>query len=1387
MTKLLAESGAELSHEELLDALWLAGRLPRGAGSLARAAERSEAARPDAPLPHPGKPDTADPDSPSAEPRRPPRSEHPLLASAQGRHAAGDGAVVPSPAHPVGVPDHHSLGPGRLRLEKSLRPLRQRFPDRRRHALDVPRTVTAMAETGVPETVTRPLRTRWLTLALVVDDGISMVLWQRLAADIRALMERAGSFRDVRVYGLDTRGGTPSLRSSPYSRRSRPESPKALCDPTGNTLVLVVSDGVGQGWRDGGMRRVMDGWARSGPTAIVHALPARLWAGTGITARPWQVTTRSRGGPTRAWHVTDPDLPPELVTFDSVPVPVLAPTPAAVGDWARLIAAPGGTAILPLWDHERTPAGPADPTRSGPARPDGDHRGTGAESVLRFKEAASTEAYRLAAHVAAVAPLTPPVMRLVQAALGPPTDPGHLTEVFLGGLMHEVDPDGPERLPHLRRFDFDADARRALLSAVPPTELLHTAEAVTRRIESAMGRASVFPAWVGHPDGVSFVHDTGRSFGWIRTQLLTRLGIPPSADRWEAPHHDRHLSERTGPDGDKRDAEPLAELRGRLQSGLARARLSKDQLARRAGLGRTTVAAAFQPDGPLPSPRTLAALADVLGLRHEELLDLRRAALADQGAVPQGAPDPGRPVEERDPHEPATHPITPPMSAAPDSDPSETRIPDLERSEAPAVAPGHAGRSDEGILPEEQVLADRERTLGPEHPDTVAARAALAYSYGLAGRFDETIALLERVSVDRERVLGPEHADTLSARADLALSLRQVGRLEEAIALLERVIVDRERVLGGDHDDTRSARTNLAFFLKRAGRLEEALALQERVLVDSERVLGPEHPDTLTARADFAFSCGTAGRTDEAIALEERVLVDRERILGGDHDDTLSARTNLAFSLRRAGRLDEALALQERVLADRERVLGPDHPDTLTSRADLALSLYQAERIDEAIALEERVLADSERVLGPDHPDTFSACASLALSFRRAGRFDEAIALQERVLVDRELVLGPDHPDTLASRADLAFSFRQVERVDEAIALEERVLADRERVLGADHAATLQARADLALSVRQAGRTEEAIALQEQVLAARERVLGREHPDTLAVGATLAFSLYQMGRLDEAIALEERVLADRERVLGPEHADTFTARITLALSYGKVRRFDEAIALQERVLVDSERIQGPEHPDVLTARSDLAVSFRQAGRLDEAIALEERVLADSARVLGPEHPDTLAARADLAFSYGAVGRDDDAIALEEHVLADCERVLGPEHADTVAARAALAFSFYRAGRVDEAVPLEEHVLADRERRLGPEHPNTVTARVNLAFSYREVGRAEEAVALHERVLADSERVLGPEHPDTVIARANLASTYREVGRTEQAVALEEEAPADQEQFPDSRD
>jgi tetratricopeptide (TPR) repeat protein len=211
----------------------------------------------------------------------------------------------------------------------------------------------------------------------------------------------------------------------------------------------------------------------------------------------------------------------------------------------------------------------------------------------------------------------------------------------------------------------------------------------------------------------------------------------------------------------------------------------------------------------------------------------------------------------------------------------------------------------QAIVIGEQLVADQERVLGPDHPDTLNSRNTLAVVYRAAGRLDKAVSLHEQTLAARERVLGPDHPDTLKSRNNLALAYRAAGRLDEAIPLYEQTLADRERVLGPDHPDTLSSRSNLAVAYRAAGRLDEAVSLHEQALAARERVLGPDHPDTLLSRSNLAVAYRAGGRTDEAIGLHEQTLADRERVLGPDHPDTLQSRNNLASARRAAGRTDE--------------------------------------------------------------------------------------------------------------------------------------------------------------------------------------------------------------------------------------------------------------------------------------------------------------------------------------------------------------------------------------------------------------------------------------------------------------------------------------------------
>ena len=110
-------------------------------------------------------------------------------------------------------------------------------------------------------------------------------------------------------------------------------------------------------------------------------------------------------------------------------------------------------------------------------------------------------------------------------------------------------------------------------------------------------------------------------------------------------------------------------------------------------------------------------------------------------------------------------------------------------------------RFDEAEAALDTILSENDKLTGA---DTVA-RAYLS-----AGMLNQAIALFEQNLADRERILGPDHPDTLTSRNNLARAYQDADRLEQAIDLFEQNLTDSEHVLGPNHPWTTLFRDNLA-------------------------------------------------------------------------------------------------------------------------------------------------------------------------------------------------------------------------------------------------------------------------------------------------------------------------------------------------------------------------------------------------------------------------------------------------------------------------------------------------------------------------------------------------------------------------------------------------
>ncbi|WP_155056882.1 SAV_2336 N-terminal domain-related protein [Streptomyces blattellae] len=442
----LRRGGLDLTAEQVADAVWLARRLGAAASpDDPGGAEHIPEPEPVLPEERPGRPaEPAPPGGRRTGDDRAPSTPVPLHTELRGTSGDRAGASGAAPADgtqhafPVRAPAATAL-PGLLGLEKALRALgryRVEASASQEAGIDEEKTAEHAAASGLLLPVPRLGRRQRCDVQLLMDTGPAMAVWGRLVEELRQACQQSGAFASVRVHHLyDDGSGTPLVGTTAGpARHTRLRSADELHDPSGRCLTFVISDCVGPLWQNGAAQRLLHTWPRASPLAVIQPLPPRLWGRTALPAEPGLLLRPAELGG-RITFLPD-DEPWDEPAADARPVPVLQPSAEAFEAWARLLSGTGPTRER-AWAAWTTPQVPSEAVARSAASPPGQGPRGDDELLRAFRAGASPGALRLAVYLAA-APLTLPVMQLVQRAMLPDTGPMELAEVLLGGLLRQL-------------------------------------------------------------------------------------------------------------------------------------------------------------------------------------------------------------------------------------------------------------------------------------------------------------------------------------------------------------------------------------------------------------------------------------------------------------------------------------------------------------------------------------------------------------------------------------------------------------------------------------------------------------------------------------------------------------------------------------------------------------------------------------------------------------------------------------------------------------------------------------------------------------------------------------------------------------------------------------
>ncbi len=423
--------------------------------------------------------------------------------------------------------------PDPLSIERALRPLMRSVESRKNTILDEDATVQRVAEEGIWCPVLQGEPERWFEIALVIDQSPFMIIWQQTINELRYLFERHGAFRHVRTWSMVTKKNKQKVRI--YSgagvtlNYGRPCSPQELIDPLGRRLIIVVTDCVSPAWHSGEMIQLLELWGKTNSVSLLQTLPRRLWSGCALreTIRvKLQATTI--GLPNSKLGICGSSLwlDDNDKKNSDLKVPVLTIEPKPLIAWSNMMTGKGGARALGVVfsTYAKENNKPLIiPTELNKSKMSAEQR------VQIFFATASPTAQRLVVYLAA-APLTLPVMRLVQRVMLPKSRQIHLAEVFLGGLLKQEKSkqkfEEAIKNPNSIKYDFHDGVRTKLLDLVLIPDALKVIKNVSEFLEYRLGQSLDFQALLSDPTvtkGIS-LDEHSRPFAAIQAEILRRLG-----------------------------------------------------------------------------------------------------------------------------------------------------------------------------------------------------------------------------------------------------------------------------------------------------------------------------------------------------------------------------------------------------------------------------------------------------------------------------------------------------------------------------------------------------------------------------------------------------------------------------------------------------------------------------------------------------------------------------------------------------------------------------------------------------------------------------------------------------------------------------------------------
>ena len=320
----------------------------------------------------------------------------------------------------------------------------------------------------------------------------------------------------------------------------------------------------------------------------------------------------------------------------------------------------------------------------------------------------------------------------------------------------------------------------------------------------------------------------------------------------------------------------------------------------------------------------------------------------------------------------------------------------------------------------EEATTLRADALGPNHPDTLAARFASAATRRSLGDLDGAEAEYSAILESWLEIVPASDPRTFDARIGLAMVAYAREDLDGAAERLEALRDLAEATDGSPQRSVGFALNNLGSVYERLGRTGDALDAYEAGRTTIAAALGENADALASSDVNIGRVLAGLGRLDEA---EEKLMDAAARIVaehGDEHPDGVSANSTLAALAHARGQFGDAAAYTERALAASRRMRGSAHPESLRQHANLATILLDGGRASDALDAADDAIELALEHLPRPHVVVGGIFVERGRALGALERFEEGFAACEQGHAELVQAIGASNPRSMAALETMA-------------------------------------------------------------------------------------------------------------------------------------------------------------------------------------------------------------------------------------------------------------------------------------------------------------------------------------------------------------------------------